>query len=231
MVVSWVTSPMATWSALIALLSVHLATNYAAVKAVSMHSLNRQRANIVLSTILQEGRVISPAEVSTKERIFEKDGVLRWSDDSIIGHCRIGVTFQTMLSCIRQRHKRTGSLELPAVKMSDLVRLYQHEAFLLWWTGSDAVIVLKQGCTALDQLKAWTQALLLAGRGRVEVEHQLRDDASGERLAELRFALEETRKLFGTYETKLREAGWDLDVAVLETRAGSRIEMDAIKLT
>ena len=55
-VVSWVTTPMATWATLIALLSIHLGTNYAAVKAVSMNSLNRQRANIVFGHMLSYER-------------------------------------------------------------------------------------------------------------------------------------------------------------------------------
>lgn len=43
LVVSYVSSPLATWSCLVLLLSIHLAMNRAAVKSVSMHSLNRQR--------------------------------------------------------------------------------------------------------------------------------------------------------------------------------------------
>jgi len=226
-VVSWVTTPMATWCTLIALLSIHLATNYVAVKSVSMSSLNRQRANIVLSSLLHDGRILSPAEVSARERIFERDGALRWLDDSILGHCSIGVSVGTMLSHLGRRHKRSGSLDLQGIHLSDLVRLYQDEAYVLWSHGSDAVILLKQDCAPVDQLKAWAQALLLArkeimGRQPKDVEH----DTSGGRLAELRFALEEAQKLFRKYETKLREAGWDLDVAVLETRPGVRIQIE-----
>ncbi|KAJ4294266.1 hypothetical protein N0V90_007956 [Kalmusia sp. IMI 367209] len=231
-VVSWVSTPIATWSMLIGLLSIHLATNYAAVKAVSMRSLNRQRANIVLSNLLRDGRVLSPSEVSVQERIFEHDGVLRWTDDSIIGHCSIGVPLESMLSRMGQSHKRSGSLDLQAIKLSDLVRLYQDEAYLLWSIGSDAVIILKQGCTPLDQLKAWTQALLLARQGSTSrklgaAEH----DTSGDRLAELRFALEEAHKVFSTCEVKMRDAGWDLDIAALETRASKRIELGTKKIT
>lgn len=214
---------MATWATLIALLSVHLGTNYAAVKSVNMRSLNRQRANIVLSNILQDGRILSPTEVSKRERVFEREGVLRWADDGIIGHCRIGVTMQTMLGHMGPRHERTGSLDLQAIKLSDLMRLYEYETYILWFAPTEALIVLKQGCTPIDQLKAWTQALLLVRREWVKASDR-KPDTSGERFAELRSTVEETAKVFDTYAAQLRDVGWDLDVAALETRAGKRIE-------
>lgn len=222
---------MATWSTLIALLSVHLAMNYAAVSAVSMRCLNRQRANIVLSHVLQSGHILSPTDVSRQERIFERDGVLRWADDRLIGHCRIGVTMGTMLSHIGgPSHKRTGSRNVQAIKLSDLMRLYSDEAFICWCSGSDAVIVLKQGCTPTDQLKAWMQALLLAQNAKQKPpDRKPDDDTSGELLAELRSTLEKAQKTFDTYADRLRSAGWDLDVAALETRAGKRVECETKK--
>ncbi|KAJ5157489.1 uncharacterized protein N7482_008589 [Penicillium canariense] len=50
-VVSHVTSFTTTWAALLTLLALHLSLNYAAVRAVQMTSLNRQRANIVFSAL------------------------------------------------------------------------------------------------------------------------------------------------------------------------------------
>ncbi|KAF2799044.1 DUF647-domain-containing protein [Melanomma pulvis-pyrius CBS 109.77] len=230
-VVSWVSSPMATWATLIALLSIHLATNYAAVKAVSMRCLNRQRANIVLSGILQHGEIFRPADVAKKERIFERDGVLRWADDQILGHCRIGVTLETVLRQMGRRHTRTGSLDLQAIKLSELLHLFSNEAYVLWFDDqAEALIVLKQGCTPMDQLKAWTHALLIAQKGRARTrtdgtQHQPEDDGStlDQRLLdELQSTLQETCGLFATFAGKLRDAGWDLDLAALETRAGTR---------
>lgn len=220
---------MATWCTLIALLSVHLATNYAAVRAVSMRCLNRQRANIVLSRILEHGHVLGPADVSRRERIFERDGVLRWVDDRIIGHCRIGVSVGAILQDMntQRRHRQTGSLELQSVKLSDLMRVYDDEAYILWFGQSgEALIALKQGCTTIDQLKAWMHALLLASRAKANaVERQHVGDSAGAEgapLAELRMTLEQTRKAFDTCADKLRDMGWDLDTAALETRAGTR---------
>ncbi|KAL6235176.1 hypothetical protein BDW75DRAFT_148169 [Aspergillus navahoensis] len=52
LVVSHITGFMATWLTLVFLLSMHLSLNYAAVRSVQMTTLNRQRANIVFSTLL-----------------------------------------------------------------------------------------------------------------------------------------------------------------------------------
>ena len=224
---------MATWATLIALLSVHLATNYAAVKVVSMRCLNRQRANIVLAGILQHGVVLQPTDVAKRERIFERDGVLRWADDQILGHCRIGVTLETVLKCIGHQHARTGALDLQEVKMSELLHMYEDEGYILWfdYSQSEAMIVLKQDCTPIDQLKAWSHALIIAQSARAEKDasqRQPKDDRSTlskHVLADLQDALQKTHDLFAAFTDRLRDAGWDLDLAALETRAGTRAMM------
>ena len=229
--VPWVSTPIATWSTLLVLLAVHLATNYAAVKSVCMRSLNRQRASIVLSQLLQDGRVLSPAEVSKKERIFERDGVLRWTDDTILGLCSIGVPLKRLLSQIGQHHQHSGALHLQAVTLSDLVKLYQNDAYLLWSCGPDAVIVLKE-CSPRDQLKAWTQALLLARKA--STSRMSRGDGfntSDGQLADLKSSLDEAQKLLNRYEAKMRDAGWDLELASLETRPGLRIQVETSNTT
>ncbi|KAJ4352675.1 hypothetical protein N0V95_004059 [Ascochyta clinopodiicola] len=226
LVVSWVHSPMATWATLMGLLAVHLGTNYAAVKAVRMTSLNRQRANIVFGTLLQQGKVLSPKEVSDTERVFERDGVLRWVDDGIAGYGRIGVSLQVLLSRLGTRHDRTGSMTLETVKVPELLDVYAAEGYLLWYAElhSEALIVLKKDCTVVDQLRAWTHALLLAQRRR-DGSASLDMSVSG-RLTELRLTLAETQRVFGQYVGPLQDKGWDLSVAALETRAGVRAVID-----
>lgn len=138
LVVSHVTSRSATWATLLFLLSIHLWTNYRAVRAVRMRTLNRQRANIVFSSYIQSlhdggpyeemrkfwpktgPRVVredikyklpSPKEVSNKERIFELDGVMRWHGGVIMGHCALGVPLKDILDTIlpSARYPMTGS--------------------------------------------------------------------------------------------------------------------------
>jgi hypothetical protein len=215
------------------LLSIHLATNYAAVRAVSMRCLNRQRANIVFSNLLQHGLVLTPTDVSLRERVFERDGVLRWANDNVVGYCKVGVSLNMLLNRIGQRHKRTGSLDLHAVKLPELMDIFASEAYILWYTDADseALIVLKEGCTPIDQLKAWAHALLLASRMRGPGSKPEDDDASPAetRLAEMRRTLMDTSDLFAQYAEKLKQIGWELDIAALETRAGVRAQIDMQK--
>ncbi|KAF1839281.1 DUF647-domain-containing protein [Decorospora gaudefroyi] len=232
-VISHMTSPLATWTALLLLLSLHLATNYAAVRAVSMHNLNRQRANIVFSNLFQHGQTLSPTAVSQRERVFERDGVLRWSDDEIVGYCKIGVSLQQLLVCMggAQRNKRTGSLQLPdgpdqGPSVSELLDTFANEAYILWAGEEVTLIVLKEGCKPIDQLKAWAHALLLAKRARGKRKDALSPSKDCRSGAGLRRSLEHVTAVFGEHVGVLREQGWDLDVAVLETRAGTRACVD-----
>ena len=107
LVVSHITSYTATWISLVTLLTVHLGMNYAAVRAVQMTSLNRQRANIVFSTLLESDlphaasdtattttptptpaqanhpphwHICTPAQAAKQERIFTSRGnILKWT--------------------------------------------------------------------------------------------------------------------------------------------------------
>lgn len=107
-VVSHVTGFTTTWVSLLTLLALHLSLNYAAVHSVQMTSLNRQRANIVLSALFESDteidltatsitsktepksehddtskhphtwKVLTPAQVASQERIFHRGGALQW---------------------------------------------------------------------------------------------------------------------------------------------------------
>ncbi|OCK81132.1 DUF647-domain-containing protein [Lepidopterella palustris CBS 459.81] len=228
LVVSWVSSPFATWSTLILLLSVHLATNHAAVRAVSMRSLNRQRANIVMSHWIQHGSTLSPVEVSKRERIFERDGVLRWADNQVIGYCRIGVDLRNILKRLGPSHEKTRSVQLEGINIYELMQLYTDESYIMWFdaSNSEALIVLKKGSTATDQLRAWMHALMLAWRAKA-VKQRMSSHAGArlspaDTLLELDLTLRQIRETFPEYAKSLRSAGWDLEIPALETRSGTR---------
>lgn len=243
-VVSWVTAPTATWVTLIALLSIHLGTNYSAVKAVSMTSINRQRANIILDHMLSSETpakgVLSPRDVSEQERIFEKDGVLRL-DGKVLGYCRIGVSMQTLLSRINTADPtQSGALTAMPIKVADLLDVFASEGYILWIDGSlrpnvisrEVLVVLKKECTALDQLKAWMHALLLVHRadGRATTSSRRAEKIHADmRLDELNTTLELRQHLFDHHVPALKSKGWDLDIAALETKAGVRALISTTK--
>lgn len=159
------------------LLTIHLGTNYAAVRAVSMRSLNRQRASIVMAHVLAYDKVLTPQQVSQKERIFElRDGALRWADDQVIGRCRIGVRLAEVVARLPGAGAggarttgatvRNNAASAKEMSLSTLFKIFEHESYLLWFDSAkaEALIVLKQSCEPAAQLQAWTQALLLTSR-------------------------------------------------------------------
>ncbi|KAF2840757.1 DUF647-domain-containing protein, partial [Patellaria atrata CBS 101060] len=235
LVVSRITTKTTTWLTLLILLTTHLAMNYAAVRAVSMRSLNRQRANLVLSYLIEDGEVLAPQEVARKERIFERDGALRWKNHAIIGNCKIGVSFHTILRCLGDSHERTGSIQVHQKEIATLMEIFEREEYVLWYDEmhSSAYIVLKNGCSADTHLKAWTHALHVAWRASRHLSmdgKKPRDASLGcfEILSDLRTTLKETSIEFADYARQLKEAGWDLDIAALETSSGCRLELGKI---
>lgn len=126
-------------------------------------------------------------------------------------------------------------------KVTDLLSIFASEGYILWLhdrpkmnTGSrEVLVVLKKGCTALDQLKAWMHALLLVHRANstaiaVAVAPKTNKSYADSRLDELYITLGSRRHLFDQHISALTSQGWDLNVAALETRAGVRalIEME-----
>ena len=227
--VSYVSSPVATFTCLIVLLSIHLATNHAAVKAVSLCSLNRQRANIVLSNLLNDNRVMTPDEVSSQERIFEYDGVLRWKHSIPFAKARIGVALHSLLITLAPAHMMTGAIRDGDVILERLVKIYSHEDFLVWYDSprKTAYVVLKDHASAKAQLKAWALALWAAHR----CGKQYATGASPEVILQL---LERTLKdISSEWDDsieRIRAAGWNIDIANLETSSGSRIHVSAESL-
>ncbi|KAF2642465.1 DUF647-domain-containing protein [Massarina eburnea CBS 473.64] len=219
LVVSWLTTSFLTWSALLALLGLHLFLNWLGVRAVKMNSLNRQRANIAFSKLVEDDKVLSPAEVSDREIIFEKrrGSVLRWNGESILGHCRFGVSIKTLLASLAKEklNETTGSMSLEEVSLSELTHLFRNEQYLLWYrilpsTELQVLVVLKDGIDARGQLRAWYHGLLLARRLRAP--------------SHTASTLENTRMTFDGYAKRLTEAEWDLNIPVMETSSGLRVK-------
>lgn len=279
LVVSHVTSQPATWACLVGLLALHLSLNYKAVRAVQMTSLNRQRANIVFSGLLESDaefevdeflsgsqrqrqpqqpgpgqtkqksqtenaeekkyQILTPQETSQIERIFESDGLLRWTTnphfpnqhqrhhDGKLGFCQIGTPLSTFL---QGTHTTTSSISgtKTSIPLQTLTTLFSTEPYILLFSrcGStrtwEGRIALKTGCSVLGQLKAWMHALIV---GRV-LYLENPNSAGTEGVLDvigltLGFLNEDGR--FEKYMAGLKEAGWDLEIAALETRSGRRI--------
>lgn len=223
-VVAYVSSPMATWTCLVLLLSIHLATNHAAVRAVSMHTLNRQRGNILLSNLLDTQKALTPEEVSIQERVFEWDGVLRWRCSSSIATAKIGVSLQRLLGALGPAHDVTGAIRDGKVTFQRLARIFSQEEYLIWYDASakEASIVLKEQASPQAQIKAWTLSLMVAHR----FQNQDATGATTDKILQmLNLSLMELSIQWGDCIERMRAAGWDIDIANLETTSGTRIRM------
>ncbi|EGX46246.1 hypothetical protein AOL_s00110g70 [Orbilia oligospora ATCC 24927] len=216
LVISSVTSKTATWASMLFLIAVHLWTNYRAVKAVTMVTLNRQRANSVMSTFAETGVMLTPKDVARQERIFERDGVLRWCDGAVVGWGVIG----TKLSSIVARKSASGSLSL-----AEVAKACPTEQYMLWFGDKlrdiRVCICLENGCTPAGQFRAWMHGLLSA---------KLLSDRRSQAVTEsdaLRALVDAKRQLDGIFEEfleKAAEAGWDTGDPQLETSSSYRYE-------
>jgi hypothetical protein len=231
LVVSRISSQWATWTAMIGLLAVHLGTNYLAVRAVSMRTLNRQRANLVFSTYLEKcgngekeqdlKKVPSPQEISVIERVFEKNGVLRWKGGKILGYCKIGVSLRTILDLFGEKKKMTGSYTgSPSFGARKLLDEFQDEDYILWYdsTPKTFFIVLKVSANTTTQLHAWMHALFMA--------RKLEDTEHVEPMLQHIIRTHSELKSIATtaFDERLIDAGWDIETGALETRSGTRIK-------
>ncbi|KAJ5321142.1 hypothetical protein N7476_004144 [Penicillium atrosanguineum] len=245
-VVSYVTGFKATWAALLILLAAHLSLNYAAVRAVQMTSLNRQRANIIFSTLLESDSaidleslragdlspkpkkdnarwiILTPAQVSQQERIFHRSGALHWTTPTqtySLGTAEIGIPLSSFF-----KHGQTTRTSKTNIPMRDLATLFTHESYILYLhptkPKSHASILLKSNCTVHTQLKAWMHALLAL---RVL---STSPSSSIEILPVLTTTLSTVNTRFPEYMQALSDSNWNITIPALETRSGRRVTLE-----
>ena len=234
-VVSIITTPFATWSTLMLLLSTHLAMNYRAVRSVSMRSLNRQRANIVFGNLLANDKLLTPTQVSQQERVFERDGAMRNAHDKIMGYARIGVSFGELVEHLEvpeQSRIPKSSMQVRSSCLNILMDIFhpQRAEYILWLDSRTrrCWIVLRQNCSVGSQLRAWYTSFVALNNLMTVTTTNKKAGTVGllsteDTLDVLRKAQLHTQTHFTAIEKRLETAGWDLNTAALETRSGFRI--------
>jgi len=176
-----------------------------------MNTLNRQRANLLFSFFLHNTGAnidshkmlfLSPTQISSRERIFEREGVLRWQGGPILGYCEIGVPFSRILKSI-------GGEELTA-----LLDEFKDDAYMIWYDelSETYLVTLKDFATPLDQLHAWMHALYLAHHSRHTLANIIQTRSSLRRFS------------LSFLETQLSQAGWDIKTGALEVKSGTRLQ-------
>ncbi|TGO45223.1 hypothetical protein BCON_0411g00060 [Botryotinia convoluta] len=233
-VVSKISSQVATWIALLTLLSIHLGTNYMAVRSVTMRTLNRQRANLVISSFLtnteyekSKTALPSPREISLQERVFEREGAIRNIQGTVLAYCKVGASLQELLSSI-STPTTSGSYAEPDSILTSLLSIYKTQGYIMWYSRSrhTFLVVLKEGTAPKVQLDAWFHAIFAVtfGNGKMRESKNTRMDNQSI-LSWMRNSLEESEKWRAETEfyRELERKGWDLNTAAIEVRAGTRL--------
>lgn len=219
------------WMVLIALLGLHLWTNYKAVSSVVLRGLNRQRSNIVFADIhrslpeLQQTSatdvdtaralsklILSPKRVARRESILERDGAIRNSAGVLVGY-GVFSSFGIIATGAQQ-----ASVAIP-----DLLEVTRHWGYIVW----PSVLSTKHSVVHIsllteeftgnshNDLRAWVHAYLIATtvygtltRGASMEEKQNVQDplALIQRTAEIVATMFDDLKLLSALEL----AGWDL---------------------
>eukprot|EP01121_Diplochlamys_sp_Union-15-3_P009506 TRINITY_DN2593_c0_g1_i2.p1 TRINITY_DN2593_c0_g1~~TRINITY_DN2593_c0_g1_i2.p1 ORF type:complete len:416 (-),score=72.18 TRINITY_DN2593_c0_g1_i2:23-1270(-) len=134
-----------TWLLFLLLTFAHLFFNYKAVTTIVMDKLNRQRADIVIQHFLSSGDVLSPVEVSKREKLFYIDTstkvLLGESLSSLIGSDKDSKILYSLMSN------------------------NQKEKYILSVKGKQMVIVYQQDAGPSDILKSYFHAIYLKTRG------------------------------------------------------------------
>jgi Vitamin B6 photo-protection and homoeostasis len=222
LVVSYANSFTATWIWLVLLLIAHLWTNYLAVSSVSISSINRQRASIIFSSLLDQGQAPNPDQVAKKEHIFDTGYILRWKITKAIGSCEMGVSFVEILRQISNTNAKTGSAQNFGVSIADVLDIFAQEQYLLWINARDrrAVIVFFDSATVETQIKAWGHAI----RAMRHIEDTKQIDISATNVLDhLRSTLSEHNAAFGGWIKQLESAGWNTVTSAMETTSSKRI--------
>ncbi|KAK1722170.1 vitamin B6 photo-protection and homoeostasis-domain-containing protein [Colletotrichum lupini] len=233
----FLTDETLSWIVLFVLLGVHLFLNWRGVRAVHSRQLNRQRTNIALSALFSKDEVLTPLKVSQRELIFEKrrGEVFRWNSGPVFGHCKYGVPLKTLLEALAYGKTHEMSFQLSSVDLYTLMDVFDREEYVLWCQVSTAandaasrikvIVVLKEGVTPRSQLKAWFHGLLLARKlsGQEEANLVRAEFDQQAMLGHVKESLQIANEKYELYARRLASAGWNIEVPVLETRAGSRI--------
>lgn len=206
------------------LLTAHLSLNYAAVRSVNMHTLNRQRANILFSHLLAYDKILTPRDVAKRERVFEYDGALRWANDQVIAHGRVGASLEAIARSIASagpQPSQTKSALVGADRLERLLEVFKDEDYIIWFdrAATNALIALKKGVRPSSQLKAWCQALYIA-----EEVSKLNDNSADAMLGAIAASAKVISRLFDDRRQDIIDVGWLLDTAALEVQsAGVRL--------
>lgn len=213
---------------------VHLLTNYLAVRAVKMNTLNRQRATLLYSRFRSIGAIESPAQIAERECIFANGKNIYDDSGCILGSCRVGVSFQELDRNTSQKRLRPV-LKVPVTR---LLQIFEADRYILQCyfcspSHQRFLICLREDASHIDCLHSWIHAMELAYMIR---ESKL-EPLSGEVLSHLlsKSHGKVNHEIFPSLIQNLQRAGWDLnkDAILIKPsyRLGSTITYSSMEIS
>jgi hypothetical protein len=228
--------------------------NYAAVRAVQMTSLNRQRANIVFSTLLGSDKdlrdldldldqmdqdaelnpdldptqwtLLTPAQVARQECIFYPDGALRWSTSTTSPTPTPTWPSPQTLGSAKIGISTTSFLKTtnPST-FHKLTTLFKNEGYILFLSPKQ------------NQKKKWHVSILLKQHSSVNDQLKawahglfaariLHDNENEDILAVIAKTLFALNGRFDGYLIALGGVGWEVGIGALETGGGRRVDIE-----
>lgn len=242
-VVSRVESVTATWCWMIGLLTMHLWTNWCAVRSVRLRTLNRERATMVCKGLSEsshakkhdvEWKTLNTESIGRRESVLGMRNILRSllniHNDSDIESFRwrnwqAGASLDDLLRSFRTSGNQTQK-EFSWEEFALLLDTFREENYLLWYDSQrhKVIIALKRDAQPADQLKAWLHGLRIA---KVVQGSKSKDFESRQQtIAVIINVLETITAGWDEHCRKLQLAGWDLTGTNLENGQGIRIDIE-----
>ncbi|KAH8906687.1 DUF647-domain-containing protein [Coniochaeta sp. PMI_546] len=207
LVVKVVHDKQVVWALMMVLVGIHLMMNYRAVRSVKMRTLNRQRATIVFREWLDTNTILTPLQVSQRERILrDGSGNLTSKSGDYTGHCRFGNYGDVRGWTPRGYHRYVFD---------------DRDYFLgIWHRGGNfhMRLALKEGIS--NPLSAWFDAVNHA----YHFDSALKDglESHYENEGHVGYHSKEDKD---TIFAALVAAGWDLETGALETTDPVRVRV------
>lgn len=213
---SHIETTYATWATLLLLLAIHLVTNYFAVRAVTLETLNRQRATILFTTMLDEHTVLSPRQVADRERVFAAGSSVSDKFGKCIGTISLGVSLERLIKQASSTRSKTAFKSIDS-SFETILTTFQNERYVMTHNERQkhVCVVFKQHAAAQDQMQAWLHGMITLRAGDYSSRHK--------DVPKLTATLQVAKKLLIHHAPAMRAKGWNLEVVPLETTAGFRL--------
>ncbi|XP_038990019.1 protein root UVB sensitive 3 isoform X2 [Phoenix dactylifera] len=143
--------PIVVWVSFLPLTMFHMYANYKAVQCLSLNTLNNERSSILLQYFMQNGKVLSPQEVSRREHVFPVWASWHSSNnaESLYRHVYVAVRASSL--------KHSDMMELSRSASTH----YRRAKYLLLERKGVIHVINHKEATPADILQSYVHALVL----------------------------------------------------------------------